>query len=439
MTDEQPPSSQAIKAQQKHLLILCVGVLAAFLLGLYFFIDTSAPKVSKRKDVMETVSLVGPLDHLSTQSVLMARSQNAWKEATRQTAELKTEVEALKKAQATLPSVVNTAPPVQEIVTQETAAEKSKPAPKDVLPFSPFHTPPLVLSGGEEVASEPLIENTELPTGITIHSLALKPRVPPAPSKNPDSFVPAGAFAQAVMLGAADASAGVMSQANPSPMLFRLIAAGNLPNHAHSHLKDCMVTAAVVGDISSERGQIRLERLSCTFPNGEIVEQPVEGTVFALDAKNGVRGHAVWREGAMVGRATLAGMLSGLASPLANATAALTTSPNGASALLKASAAQGGTTALDKLAQYHIQRAEQYHPVIQLSAGQVVDVVFLKGFYLDGRKHEETVVSDSTAPSLFPSFTATESSSGLTLSPEQIEKIKAREAAGEWDNTKGEK
>ncbi len=60
------------------------------------------------------------------------------------------------------------------------------------------------------------------------------------------------------MLGAADAAAGVNSQANPSPMLFRIIASGTLPNHKKSHLKDCVVTAAVYGDISSERGDIRL-------------------------------------------------------------------------------------------------------------------------------------------------------------------------------------
>ena len=48
----------------------------------------------------------------------------------------------------------------------------------------------------------------------------------------------------------------------------------------------------------------------------------------------------------------------------------------------------GAANAMDKLAEYNVRRAEQYHPVIQLTAGQPVDVVFLKGFYLDGRNHE---------------------------------------------------
>ena len=91
-----------------------------------------------------------------------------------------------------------------------------------------------------------------------------------------------------------------------------------------------MVTAAVVGDISSERGQIRLERMSCTFPNGEIVEQPVEGTVFGMDAKNGVRGTPVWREGALLGRAAVAGTLSGLGSAVSQTYTTNSISPLGA-------------------------------------------------------------------------------------------------------------
>ena len=92
------------------------------------------------------------------------------------------------------------------------------------------------------------------------------------PLKNPLTFVPAGTFVRAIALGGADASAGVTSQANPTPMLFRLLDKGTLPNHHESQLKNCIATAAVMGDVSSERGEIRLERLSCTRANGEIVE-----------------------------------------------------------------------------------------------------------------------------------------------------------------------
>lgn len=41
--------------------------------------------------------------------------------------------------------------------------------------------------------------------------------------------------------------------------------------------------------------------------------------------------------------------------------------------------AGGATTALDRLSQYYIDRAEQLQPVIQIAAGQMVDIVFTSG------------------------------------------------------------
>ena len=81
---------------------------------------------------------------------------------------------------------------------------------------------------------------------LELSPLKNQPVVPPVirPSKTPDTFVPAGTFVRAVMLGGADASTGVNSQSNPTPVLFRLLDIGTLPNHQHSHLKDCVATAA---------------------------------------------------------------------------------------------------------------------------------------------------------------------------------------------------
>ena len=66
--------------------------------------------------------------------------------------------------------------------------------------------------------------------------------------------------------------------------------------------------------------------------------------------------------------------------------------------IFKYGAAQGVSNAMDKIADYNIRRADQYHPVIQLSAGTIVDIVFLKGFYLDGQKH------DNEKESILPPF-----------------------------------
>ena len=75
-------------------------------------------------------------------------------------------------------------------------------------------------------------------------------------------------------------------ESNPQPMLFRIIDDGTLPNNKKSHLKGCLATAAVVGDISSERGFIRLETLSCVEPDtNKVIDLNEEGTVFGPEGK----------------------------------------------------------------------------------------------------------------------------------------------------------
>lgn len=404
------------KIQKKPGQALAIGACVLLAVGTAFYGLQSLPKPVPPAPAVEAPRL-SILQGSGAEKFLADGIQDQLKKHSQALAELKQSLETFQADQSANVKPLDVKP--TDINTPETGSllASASPVPSDQSAVSSV-LPPTPLSA----------------TGIEVSSVELKP-LSKKPSKNADSFVPAGTFVQAVMLGAADASAGVTSQANPSPMLFRLTAEGELPHHVRSHLKDCVVTAAVIGDISSERGQVRLERLSCTFPSGEIVEQPVEGTVFALDAKNGVRGRPVWREGSLLARATFAGALSGLAGSL-NALTAPSSKATPTTALsdtlLKTTGVQGAGSALDKLAAYHIQRAEQYHPVIQLSAGQAVDVVFLKGFYLDGRKIDEN--NKPSEADLFAEGGNTQSdATGLTLSEEQIDKIKQHEAALGWE------
>ena len=76
---------------------------------------------------------------------------------------------------------------------------------------------------------------------------------------------------------------------------------------------------------------MRLERLSCVSPNHhEVIELPVEGTVFGPEGKNGVRGVPLWREGALLKRAFIAGSLSGFSQGIASQYTTTALSPTGA-------------------------------------------------------------------------------------------------------------
>ncbi len=441
MTDDYTSTTQETKIKQHRNLLILAGCAVILGFGIYYFIDdNSSNEIAKKKE--EAASFSSPVEQVNAQSVWTERMQNKLKEQEKQTTELKNEMTQLKNGesqksfesdprfQAMQQEIQNLKEMVKnKITTQNQTIEGGNNYQGQV-----FSTVPGARARFRDGQSD--VRDSES-IGIDNDILNLKSNNI-FPKKNPETFVPAGTFAEAIMLGAADASAGVQSQVNPSPMLFRIVADGTLPNHKKSHLKDCVVTAAVVGDISSERGQIRLERMSCTFPNGEIVEQQVEGTVFGMDAKNGVRGNPVWREGALLGRAAVAGTLSGLGSAISQTYTTTSISPLGSTQtvnngdIFKYGAAQGASNAMEKLADYNIRRAEQYHPVIQLSAGQPVDVVFLKGFYLDGRSHDENNSDDKNESSqLFPTTTK-QTSTGLTLSERELERIKQNEQNMGW-------
>jgi conjugal transfer pilus assembly protein TraB len=434
MAEENLNPARVKRKQQFNLLIglILVGLL---LCGLYFVLESKAPPANPT-ETMETVAFESSLSHVDGEAMWVERAQNQLAEAQKATEALKEQLQLLQQAKETQDKTTQDQVSKVEKLTTEVNILQKELADQKKLTASPF-----------------LASNMPIASNIHHEVLPLKPRhqAQSLPSKNALTFVPAGTFVRAISLGGADASAGVSSQADPTPMLFRLLDFGTLPNHRHSQLKNCIATAAAVGDVSSERGQIRLERLSCVKANGEVLDIAVEGTIFGPDGKNGVRGNPVWREGALLKRAFAAGTLSGFSNGLSQSATASSFNAFGNAQTLVDShkVSQFGLTsglsnAAEKLAEYNIKRAEQYHPVIQLSAGTLVDIVFLKGFYLDGRKSEGD--EDLLAPSPPPtnevhlmqatsqealaekSVNENASPAPLPLTPKQIDSLKEKNA-----------
>ena len=251
------------------------------------------------------------------------------------------------------------------------------------------------------VAPVPLIESFELEGG------ASGPRSGPeivagAAEKSLAVWLPAGAHAEAVVLAGVDASAGVSSQGDPRPVLFRVTgpawtAAGG-GTAMRVDVAGCTVTGAAHGDLSSEKVYARLRTMTCAgdLP-GTVIETEVTGFA-AGTGKAGVRGPVVSREGALVEKAFLAGMVSGLGQGVAQAFQPQAVATGGGAAVAntglsdigRAGLGAGAGTAGRKVADYMIRRAEQYQPVIQLTAGTRVTLVFLEGSRIDGRAAAET-------------------------------------------------
>ena len=218
-----------------------------------------------------------------------------------------------------------------------------------------------------------------------------------AVAKPVSSWLPAGAHAEAVVLAGVDASAGVSSQGDPRPVLLRIVGpawtAAEDGEAMQVDVDGCTVTGAAHGDLSSEKVYVRFRTMTCAGPEpGTVVETDVAGFV-AGSGKTGVRGPVVSREGALVEKAFLAGLVSGLGQGVSQAfqPQAVATGTGAAVAntglgdIGRAGLGAGASSAGQKVADYMIRRAEQYQPVVQLQASTKVTLVFLEGARIDGR------------------------------------------------------
>ena len=228
------------------------------------------------------------------------------------------------------------------------------------------------------------------------------------PARDIGAWLPAGSHAEAVVLAGVDASAGVSSQGDPRPVLLRIVGpAWTAAEHGTALAVDidgCTVTGAAHGDLSSEKVYARLRTLTCVGDEPEtVVETQVAGFV-AGAGKTGVRGPVVSREGALVEKAFLAGLVSGIGEGAASAFApqavatgtgaavsGTSVANSGLGDIGRAGLGSGASSAGRKVADYLIRRAEQYQPVIQLQAGTRVTVVFIEGAWLDGRTEKTRV------------------------------------------------
>ena len=409
------------KKQIRNLAIALTGFMCA--VGFLYYVIADGK--SKKEIKVEKTEFASPIKHVDAGSIIIERTGARLALVEKTSEVLQKSVDELNKEKQ---KQVLEAPKEQEKITslinRITELEKKLATP---APGTAFPTAPGQPGDGQEVLMTQGIRDDAIVLASSDDALSI-------PAKNPKDYVPSGTFVKAVALGGADASAAVNAQSNPQPMLFRIVEDGTMPNNKKSHLKGCLATAAVVGDISSERGLIRLETLSCVEPDtSRIIDLNVEGTVFGPEGKSGIRGIPLWREGALLQRAFAAGALSGLSNGLSQTFTKTSISPLGSvqttSSDIKDILGQGATgglgNAMEKLADYNIRRAEQYHPVLQLSAGTVVDLVFLKGFYLTDTKSEGV---QSKAMSIAENKPNLSNMPRLTVTPEQAARLSARTA-----------
>ena len=219
--------------------------------------------------------------------------------------------------------------------------------------------------------------------------------------KTTENTIPAGSFAKAVLLSGVDALTAISSQGNPTPMLLRIVDFGTLPRGFISDVKDCHLTTGVYGNLASERVHARLEKLTCVErATSEIIETQVAGFIAGPDGKEGIRGTVVSKDAAFLARSLWGSIFSGVGNVLSplnrqNLSSPMSlfgnNKPQSADKLFKSGMAEGSSRALDRVSEYYINKAEQLQPIIQVDAGQIVDVIFSEGVDFGGTMVKEAI------------------------------------------------
>lgn len=221
-----------------------------------------------------------------------------------------------------------------------------------------------------------------------------------------EEYVPAGAYATATIISGVDASVGISSQSDPRPILLRIISPAFSSIYDNIQQKvdisGCLITGAASGDLSSEKVYIKLVNMTCSKDENLIYETAIKGYV-AGQGKSGVRGQVISREGDFLAKSFLAGLVGGFGQGLASRVAPPLSFSSGATLqngysnedIVKKGVGQGIGGASDRLSNYLINRAEQYQPVVSIPSGIEVEVVFVEGFHLNGKRHRKpTTISN---------------------------------------------
>ena len=201
-------------------------------------------------------------------------------------------------------------------------------------------------------------------------------------------YLPAGSFVTARLLTGLDAPTGGLARGNPIPVLLALADDGQLPNRFRHRVRECQVTAAGHGDLAAERAYLRLERFSCVLRDGQVLDLQIRGYVVGEDGKAGLRGRVVSKQGALIARSLVAGVAGGIGEGLSQSLTSISTNALGSVSsveggqLLQYGLARGAGNALDRIARWYLERAEEVYPVIEVASGRRVELVLTEGLEL---------------------------------------------------------
>lgn len=223
--------------------------------------------------------------------------------------------------------------------------------------------------------------------------------------KSPETYLPAGTYFKVVTAMGVVVSTGTNSSSDPQPILLRIVDNGNLPGGLKGKVKDAVLIGTCYGSASAERAICRLKTLSWRDKNNRNIEKPIEGWIASEDGVQGIRAKIIDRSSEIAREAFGAGLLSAASSffKMQATSSQYPMTPFGqTNALSKGDAFKGAVgggvgSALDRLAEFSIKRAESMSPVAYVASGRVLDAVLMRGVDLSPLGQENLSLVNSTS------------------------------------------
>lgn len=252
--------------------------------------------------------------------------------------------------------------------------------------FEQAHTGPRPLGNQTGIKGEiRVIRNSDTP----------EIKTPNLKGRTEGFFLPAGALIAGALLNGLDVPTGKTAKKEPYPVLVRIQEDTLLPNHFSADLKECFLIASGYGDLAAERAYIRAETLSCVKSNADVIEVGLEAYAVGEDGKLGLRGTVVSKQGQLMAEAMLAGFTRGFADlfgrtpvptlltgTLGSSVGSMPTQSHFNEGAVEGGALKGAGFAMDRLAHYYMDLAENLFPVIEIDATRKIEFILQRGLTL---------------------------------------------------------
>lgn len=197
--------------------------------------------------------------------------------------------------------------------------------------------------------------------------------------------IPLG-IAEAILVNGGDATIANMGNQEDSPVSLSLLTKMSIANGEYTNVENCLLLGNAIGNMNTERANIRLTKISCIFKdkqgNKYKAEGPIKGWVYDETSNLGVGGRLVTKEGKII-RATLplAAIQTGLDYVTRKATNISVV--GGGYSDLSAALGTGGSSAasetVSKMTDIYQKYLDAMTPTINFKGGRKVSILFQGG------------------------------------------------------------